>query len=238
VRPNIKAPGYFRLKADLSNQVEVRTRLEILAASLWNLSEPLIPGFMEALDRWNIQMDEGDANEVNLAAHLKRWGVPFTFHPRKQDEKSYDFDVKALNGEIIAVEGKCRSVKSKIDWQVLTRKLRKAARDQLPKGHPGALFVQLENEWLPDGWHLGKTPEMEAAIGELFKNYSRVVLIVFFTFTTVQVEESQHWYIWYREARSAVHGFDKTKDWAILGHGRKMPPGWSSLTNLVESYLA
>ncbi len=224
--------GFFRLRPDLGNSPQVTGRLCGFAENLWNLSEPTIHGFPEALAGWQDKAGEGEFNEVLLAANLKRWTVPFWFHINT-DGYNYDFDAISVGGDVVAVEAKSRETGLVRNWAKLrNNKMGPASRNQLPCDRPGSIFVQIPEEWVS-----GDLSDMQREIGGLFSSNSRVVSVVFFWITAIPKGNDIQNIVSYWEFKSAVHKFDKSKKWDIFGQGRPQSTDWMSLQSIRDYYL-
>jgi hypothetical protein len=223
-------PGFFRIKHDGSNAVIVESHLLQLAENLWNLFDPMVPGFPDALKRWHDYMDEGEFNEVLIASHLKRWGISFSFH-LGDDGFNYDLDVSSTEGDVIAVESKSRVTGSERDWQKLRNKLSNA-RKQLPK-RPGSVFVQVPQDWMS-----GDTAGISRALKGFFTSNSRIVSVILFWMTGVKLEDGNWKAVHSFEVMSAFHAFPKTKTWAIFGqNNRPTVSTWTSLQAIRDFLL-
>jgi hypothetical protein len=225
--------GFFRILPDLSNHPTVYGRLCGFAEHLWNLSNPMVPGFPEALKRWRDDAGEGEFNEVLLAANLRRWEIPFSFHINT-DGYNYDFDAISIGGEVIAVEAKSRVTGKERNWAKLrNNKMGPASRGQLPKDRPGSIFVQIPEEWVS-----GDLSDMNREISGLFSSNSRLVSAVFFWMTAVQQGNDIQNIVHYWEFKSSTHKFDKNRKWDIFGRShRPITKDWTYLQDIRDYYL-
>lgn len=145
-----------------------------LATALINCWEHSVPGFDDFIRKFRADPSEGHFAELSIAYQMLCRGVSFAFHNVKQG-LSYDFDVRTSFDVAVAVEVKCKVTSARFNAESLLKKLRSAIHEQLPRNAPGALFVQVPNEWHKSD------PGLGPVIQKIFSRYPHIVSIYLFT---------------------------------------------------------
>lgn len=183
--------GFFALDVSDTSTSESRERgahrAYHLAELLLNLQ--IIDGFEDRvadLLTGDSKKMEATFAELQVAAILLQHRLFFRFVPKgigKVRGESYDFDVFKDGGVQIRVEAKCKLESTDVRADSILTSLH-AARKQVPKDEPAAIFVKIPQSWVEAGKLVRL--DLEAIAYDFLRQTTRVISVVFYTpFVTV-----------------------------------------------------
>ena len=159
---------------DHKDRYRLQSRVEWLAERLFNLQD------IEGIERLVEEIKQGHLEsrfaELDCAAQLKQYGIPFRFlRPSSvPGHKTPDLEIICPSGGVIPCEIEGKKENTLLTIQTIVTTL-DHARKQLPKGTPGLIILKIPEEWVRQE----KISEaFRDSLHQFFRNTERVVAVI------------------------------------------------------------
>lgn len=145
-----------------------------LAELLFNLQT--VEGMVDKLEQLRLGNVEATYAELEMGTFLARRGLPFRFvSPSGTKHLDYDVEIRLSSECQVNCEMKCKVEETPVSEGAVLNPLKKA-RNQLPEGTSGLVFLKVPEAWTRQGQKSAQI--VSGAISSFLRNTSRIVAVI------------------------------------------------------------